>query len=202
MLHNLIARLKATPPWVWISIAIAAAALVISFLIYRNSQNGNAATAGPVNPGDTTGGYSPYGNNGPATGGDSAATNSLLQQIIDLLKGGSGSSGGSGGSGGCGGSGGDGGSGTNPNPGPPPAQPVPMPASGGTTPPVPAGPTQAAAMAPSLAAHPVPGMSTGVSAVPASRPVLGAVAHADAHRATMPHAGAVLIGTTPHPWGA
>lgn len=83
-MRNLIARLKAAPPWVWITIAIAAAGLVISFLIYRNSQSGSATT-GSVNPGDTTGGYSPYGNNGPATGDSNSSTNDLLQQIINLL---------------------------------------------------------------------------------------------------------------------
>lgn len=38
----LIARLKSAPPWVWISLILAAGVLVVSWLIYRNQATANA----------------------------------------------------------------------------------------------------------------------------------------------------------------
>lgn len=57
--RSLIARLRAAPPWVWISIILGAGVLVVSWLIYRNqatgaSASGSGLTVGAV-PADGTG---------------------------------------------------------------------------------------------------------------------------------------------------
>ena len=47
----LMARLRSAPPWVWISILIAAAVLVVSWLIYRNQATANANGTNPAGQG-------------------------------------------------------------------------------------------------------------------------------------------------------
>lgn len=187
MFRNLWERMRATPAWIWITIAIAAAGLVISFLIYRNSANGPAASGtagdtsgGSVSPGDVTGGYSPYGN-GSSQYQPDYSTQSLLQQIINLLS--------------------------------KPATPAPSPAptpiggdAGGMLPgPIP-GPIQP--RVPPIQPHPISGGTSGggVTTSPGgvTRPqqtpsVHGSVVHSDAGTGSVPHPGAVAVNA-PHPY--
>ena len=190
MWHNLLARLKQTPPWVWITVAIAAAGLIISFLIYRQSQgnapaSGGTSQSGAVNPGDTTGGYSPYGNNSSQYQPD-YTTQSLLQQIINLLQG------------------------QQAGTGAKPPTPSPTPSPGGTPGVTPGAP---GALPPAVQHHPITGRPAysppsvqphpitghpGMAPPPLPRPVVGSVAHADDHRGTRPHPGAIMVTPSSH----
>ena len=48
---GLFAKLRAAPPWVWISILLGAGVLVVSWLIYRNQATANANGTNPAGQG-------------------------------------------------------------------------------------------------------------------------------------------------------
>ena len=48
---GLFAKLKAAPPWVWISIILGAGVLVVSWMIYRNQAAANATGTNPAGQG-------------------------------------------------------------------------------------------------------------------------------------------------------
>lgn len=79
--HNLMARIRSTPAWVWISIALAAGVLVVTWLIYRQKQN--AADSGGAVPGNGTG--QPNWPGGDSNSLDAQELQQLLAELQDLI---------------------------------------------------------------------------------------------------------------------
>ncbi len=86
--QGLLARLRAAPPWVWISILLAAGVLIVSWLIYRQKQAGASGSLSDLSAGSVpaNGSGQPVWPSSDATAGSNFGELQALLQYIASTK--------------------------------------------------------------------------------------------------------------------